>query len=250
MNIAIIEDEVHIANRLEEILLELIPQVSIHKRIGSIQEGLDFFATNPPLDLIFSDIELLDGQSFEIFRLRPQSTPIIFCTAFDEYALKAFEVNGIDYILKPFSKERISETLDKYQRLVGSTPLSKPDSMDALLQLLNRKKSGRILAQKGEKTIPITYADIAIVQLENGMVYLHHFDGQRYHVNQKLEALENTLGAEFYRLNRQVLIQRNAVAHTTPCFARKLKVSPTIDFDGELLVSKAGVSAFLNWLQG
>lgn len=248
MRVAIIEDEILIADRLWELLSGIDSDIELVHRMRSIQEGLDFFSNSPQVDLVFSDIELLDGKSFEIFKRCPQKSPIIFCTAFDEYALEAFEVNGIDYILKPFSQDRIAETLEKYRQLTGGPKGINIEALAATLRAATHKHSGSILAHKGDKITPISFQEIALIHLDNGISNLYTFDGLRHRVDQKMEALENMLGPDFYRLNRQVIIQRKAVSHASAYFARKLKVEASIPFHEDLVVSKAGASSFLQWL--
>ena len=249
MKVIIIEDEPLMAEALEEELLKADESIEILKKLGSIKEALNFLTPDNLPDLFFSDIQLPDGLSFEIFKTLQTTTPIIFCTAYDEYALDAFKANGIDYVLKPFESEDIVRTLGKYQNLV-----SQPDKQDynQLLSILENSRSkapSALLIYQGDKIIPIKATSVALAEVDHGIVYVRTVEGQRHAVNYNMDRLHELLGRDFYRLNRQYLIHRDTVKQVSQYFARKLLVVPSISVQEKLIVSKANATDFLRWLE-
>ncbi|MEM6766538.1 MAG: LytTR family DNA-binding domain-containing protein [Bacteroidota bacterium] len=251
MKIIIIEDESLLVEELADIIRGIDTQIQIIKTLSSVQESLTYLATHDMPDLFFSDIQLPDGLSFDIFRQINLQVPVVFCTAYDQYALDAFKFNGIDYVLKPFNATEIARTLDKYHTFFQQDSLNAID-YSQLLQLVEtypQKGSGTLLIHQGETILPIKIRQVAIVALENGITYLYTFDLKRYPISYTIETLKNMLGSRFFRVNRQYLISRDAVLEVKHYFARKLLIIPTLSFEGKLLVSKARSTDFLDWLQ-
>lgn len=251
MRIIIIEDEPLLAQKLKTEILKVHPATEVLAMLRSIAEAIGYFADGEQPDLIFSDIQLPDGLSFEIFKRVETAAPVIFCTAYDDYALEAFRSNGIDYILKPFSDQDIKKTLNKYHSL---TQQSEPNqdlyaSLGEMIRELKAEPKKSLLVYRKDKIIPLKVADIALALTENGNTSVLTFEGTRWTVNHNLDALHQKLGSSFYRLNRQYLIQRDAVEKVSQYFARKLLIHPTVDFSEPLIVSKANASNFLNWLE-
>ncbi|NLR94475.1 LytR/AlgR family response regulator transcription factor [Flammeovirga agarivorans] len=252
MRIVIIEDEYLMADELESLILDYSPEHTIEAKLTTIDETIEYFNHHPEPDLIFSDIQLADGLSFEIFQEIDSHAPVVFCTAYDEYALEAFKANGIDYILKPFDSDTITKTLDKIHRLTKTKSDNDTTFKQVMNDLSNKNQvttKTNILIFKGDKIIPINTSDIALVQLENGVSYLYTFEEKKYATEQTLDALENDLGQDFYRVNRQFLINRKAIHHVSKYFARKLLVEVKLDTEEKIIVSKAKSSDFLRWLQ-
>ncbi|MEM9324964.1 MAG: LytTR family DNA-binding domain-containing protein [Bacteroidota bacterium] len=249
MNVVIIEDEPLMAEELAEEISKVDDSIRIAAVCPSVREALSYLSEHGPPDLFFSDVQLSDGLSFEIFSQMETLVPVIFCTAFDEYALQAFRANGIDYILKPFDNEIIKETLDKHRHLTGQK-----DANSDLTKLLNfmehrdaeSKKS--LVIQHGPKIYAIKYMDLRVVYLKDGMTYVVAKDGKKYPVNLPLERIEKELDDHFYRVNRQVIIHRDAIAHIDNYFARKLLITPSFEVDSDVIVSKASATQFLHWL--
>lgn len=253
MNIVIIEDEALTVEDLRETLIEIDEQINVIKVLPSAQQAIDFFKKNTiPIQLIFSDIQLQDGLSFQIFKSIAITTPVVFCTAYNEYALHAFDSNGIDYILKPFSTETIEKALNKYKNLKNS--LSKGiDTYEKVIALLEKQhspKSRSVLVHHKDKIIPISTDDIAVFYILNEVVHLRTFDGKNYTVSYTMEETENRVGISFFRANRQFLVHRNAVADAAQHFARKMVLHLNIPFEEEIILSKTRVPLFLDWLQG
>lgn len=251
MRIIIIEDEPLIAAALKEEILRADASIQVVGILTSIAATLQHLETNGFPDLFFSDIELGDGLSFEIFKRTHSTIPVIFCTAYNHYALEAFRVYGIDYILKPFVQEDISSAIAKYKSMFQATQPQAID-FDAVLQLIGNQKRQRkstILLYQGDKIIPLAGEKIAIAELKNGVVYVYTFAKERIAVNYNMEKLHGIVGKNFYRVNRQFLINRQAIEHVAQYFARKLLIKTNISFSEQLIVSKANASDFLRWLE-
>jgi two-component system response regulator LytT len=250
MRIVIIEDEQLIAEDLMDVLKKVDPDCVIETHISSVQEGMEYFANPTDADLIFSDIQLGDGLSFEIFKNTNLTTPIIFCTAYDEYAIDAFKVNGIDYILKPYSEKSISEALQRFnnlQNLFRTKSQNISDSIQSLSEMQHSKST--ILVHHKEKVIPLKIEDIALVYIRNESVYLRLFEGNNYIVNKSLDELEQLFGSHFYRANRQFIVNRDAVKDVTTFLTRKYLVNLNIAFSEQITVSKEKMTSFLRWLK-
>jgi DNA-binding LytR/AlgR family response regulator len=250
MKIVIIEDELLTAKDLANTIMSIEPQAIILPFIQSVEAGIAFFEFTPEIDLIFSDIELGDGLSFDIFKKSPPNTPIIFCTAYQQYALEAFAAQGIDYILKPFNAVHIERTFKKIRMLRSN--LSKVTyDFEVLKDQVYQKKEGEltsIIIKKGGKFIPIRIEEIALFFIENGNVYAYTFDKKKYVLSQKLDELE-IMFPSFFRSNRQTLLNRAVVKEATKYFHRKLLIRLNIPFKEPVIVGKMKVNAFLKWLQ-
>ena len=246
MRIIIIEDEKITAKDLEFCIKEVRPNFEIVKILTSVKSALDFFETNPSYDLIFSDIQLTDGLSFEIFKKVKMDTPIIFCTAYDEYALNAFDANGIAYILKPFSEEIIKSAIEKFEKLTQQTD----NKLSKLLQYIEQSNppKSKILIYQGEKIIPIDLKDVALIHLKNGIVKLLRFDQKEFVASQTLEELEKIQHPDFFRANRQYIVNRTAIKNAAKYFNRELVLHLNISFDEKIIISKEKASSFLAWL--
>ena len=251
MNIVIIEDENITAGDLAETITSVEPSAVITAVLSSVKAGIAYFKGNEVPDLIFSDVQLGDGLSFEIFKEVKISAPIIFCTAYDEYALNAFHANGIDYILKPFSAKIINEALKKYQRLRQSFSGNDQYYKTIIETLLNRNdyKSAAVLVNHKDKIIPVRLENIALFFIDNEITYLLTFDNKRYFINKRLDELEKTCGNNFFRVNRQFLLNRKSIVDASHYFARKLSIHISVPFEDKITVSKEKTPKFLDWLQ-
>jgi DNA-binding LytR/AlgR family response regulator len=252
MKIVIIEDEELTANDLAGTILKIDKSAKIIAVLTSVKESVSFFRKNSAPDLIFCDIQLGDGLSFEIFRECTISAPVIFCTAYDEYALKAFKANGIDYILKPFSRKTIEESLEHYNALKNSFQNS-DSPMERILELFESRKQikqNTVLVFHRDNIIPVKVDDIALFYIENEITRLVTFSRKHHTINKSLEELEAITGNDFFRANRQFLINRTAIRDASHYFARKLVVTLTLPISEKIIVSKEKVTLFLDWLSG
>ena len=252
MNIVIIEDERFVADDLEDSIRELYPKAVDINKVFSVKEAIAYLKSGEAPDLIFSDIQLGDGLSFEIFAAVPLAVPVVFCTAYDEYAINAFKANGIDYILKPFTQATLQAALNKYNRLKQLfSPASAP-SYDAILQLLNHRDAvptaSSLLVYHKDKIIPIKLEDIALIYLESETSHVLTFNGKVYYPNKTLDELEKICGDRFFRASRQVLICRKAITDVSNYFSRKLLLNLSLPFSQKITVSKSKTPAFLQWL--
>lgn len=252
MKIVIIEDEQLTADDLAETILKVAHDVQIVARLSSVKEAVLWFKRNEQPDLIFSDIQLGDGLCFEIFKKHPVTTPVIFCTAFDEYAITAFKAHGIDYILKPFDEQTIAGALTRYKELERKF-LGNNQQIEKILQLFENRKNerqGSILVYHKDKILPIKLQDIALFYIEHEITYLITFGQKNFTINKSLEELEVIADNSFYRANRQYLVNRKAIKEASQYFARKLSITLFIPFSETITISKVKVPDFLNWLSG
>lgn len=236
MKIVIIEDEPLTSKDLAACIRAVEPAVEIVANLASVGEANAWFRRNELPDLIFSDIQLGDGTSFAVFDRLIRVVPVIFCTAYDEYALEAFGAAGIDYIMKPFTEGTVRVAMEKYKALRGA------------LGTKGEKGVGAILVHHKEKILPVKVDAIALFYLGKEIVRLVGFDGKVYMVNKSLEELEGLAGAGFFRVNRQFLVNRAAIKDVSQYFGRKLLVNLSLAFEEKITVGRLKVPQFLEWL--
>lgn len=248
MKIVIIEDEDLLAEDLSDILKEIDNSIEIVKHISSVKEGVQFFnSTEETIDLIFSDIQLGDGLSFDLFKATQLNVPVIFCTAYNQYAINAFKANGIEYILKPFSTKTITEALERYKNLKNNFT-ENIRKVEQQLQPVENQNNTLVVHHK-DKIIPLNREDIALVYIRNEQVTIRNFEGEQYYINKSLDELDQLLGEQFYRANRQFIVNKNAVKDITTLINRKYLVNLNFEFKQQIVVSKEKMSSFLNWLK-
>ena len=255
MNIVIIEDEPIIANNLESILIELEPSFNILKSLTNVKSSIDWLKKNQSAcDLLFMDINLTDGLSFEIFNQIESNTPIIFVTAYDQYALDAFRVNGVDYILKPFDKTKIKQSLNKFKSLIqtGSNPTN-AESLQHLLEVVasktitNKRKSYLVYHQ--DKLIPLAVDDISWFYKSNQVTYACTISKKKYVIDDALDKIQNEVSSvNFYRANRQFIVNKNSIENISIYFNGRLIVNIMPKPDEKIIVSKSKATDFKNWL--
>lgn len=253
MKIVIIEDELLTAEDLKNTILDIETDAQVIAILSSVKEAVLYFQKNENPDLIFSDIQLGDGLSFEIFKEISITTPIIFCTAYDEYALTAFKANGIDYILKPYNKKTISDALVKFNQLKNNFSINRSqyESILTLFDNLQSKKTQvSVLVNYKDKIVPVRINEIALFYIEFEVTHLITFEQKQYSINKTIEELEKVVGEEFFRTNRQFLINRKSIKDASQYFARKLSISLIIPFKEQIIVSKEKTKDFLKWLSG
>lgn len=251
MNITIVEDELRTAKSLENILKELRPSAKITGPHQSIEEAVAALSAGPQPDLIFMDIQLADGLSFEIFKSVEISCPVVFCTAFDEYSLEAFKRNGVDYVLKPFSRDNIAGAMGKVEDLKNFFQQKAiPDLGDLLSQLVQPAGKTSFLVFKHQKYTTVQTAQIAYFYIRNESTSIMCFDGQEFSLNQSLDQITASVSSkQFFRVNRQYLVNFSAIKEIEHYFLRKLYVKLLIDTPEKLLINKEKSSAFLSWME-
>ncbi len=250
MKTLIVEDEVLAAQALRKLLGEVSPEAEVMGVIETIEESIEWLENNDMPDLIFMDIHLADGSSFSIFEKIDVTCPVIFTTAYDEYALKAFEVNSIDYILKPINKKDLEHAMGKYRSLVLSSPQT-GGRFDELFQQMGgtqKKYRNYFLIPERDKLIPLLSKNIAYIYIDTKTVKAVSLEGKSYYMNHPLDELMAQLDpAIFFRANRQFIISRHAVQDISIWFGSKLSVNLTVETPEKIIVSKARVSEFKNW---
>ncbi len=250
MRALIIEDEIRTARTLEKYLKYL--DIEVVAIIPSVEEGIAFFQSPKAIDLIFSDIEISDGTCFDLFKEITLPCPVIFCTAYNQYALEAFRSNGIDYIVKPFSEDHIAEAIAKFRQLThhGNAPSYPSDILEALRSTLQAPKQRTILVTFRDKTFPVDVSNIAYFFVEDETTSLYT-NGHEYLLSKSLDELEAVVDAsQFYRANRQFLINRAYIKEIEQFFARKLAIKLTVPVRQSIIVSKAKASDFIHWMEG
>jgi two-component system response regulator LytT len=257
MTVLILEDEAITAEELQHYVRDIDPTITIAASLETIEDAVQFLNTHPSPDLIFSDIQLADGLSFDVFDQVPVRCPVIFCTAFDEYAMQAFSANGIDYVLKPFDRKAIASSLSKFRSLQTyfqrDTPAPAPNLNEPLQRLIDQlrptRRSSFLVNYKG-KYYPIPVSEIAFFYTENEIVWLHKASGEKYAIDHTLDELETMLDpARFYRANRQFIVRYDAIQEFEPYFNRKLAVRLNLPTPEPVIISKAKAGDFMRWLE-
>ena len=248
MKALIIEDEVMAAKTLKKLLVEVSPGVEIVGVLESIEDSVDWISTHAMPDLVFMDVHLADGSSFTIFERVTITCPVIFTTAYDEYALKAFEVNSIDYLLKPISKEALERALNKYHALVEK-PVGN-GQIEALLNQLSDKKKYRnyFLLPERDKFIPLPVSNIVYIYIDAKTLKINTTDGKVFYMNHTLDDVMSELDPhEFFRANRQFVVARQSIKDVSVWFGNKLAINLYVETPEKIIVSKARVAEFKIW---
>jgi two-component system LytT family response regulator len=247
MNVLIIEDEESAFDNLKRILLEIDNSITIVSWLQSVEQSIDWFESNNSPDIIFLDIHLSDDLSFKIFESVQISCPIVFTTAFDEFAIKAFELNSIDYLLKPITPKTVDKALTKYHTNIKSN--SYGNLIQDLKKIATRNNyKERFLVNKGDELIIIPTLDISYFYKDNN-TYIVLKNGKRYPIKYTLEELIELLNpSKFYRINRQFIVQVSAISKITLWFKGKLKLQLTPEFEGNVFVSREKSMNFKNWM--
>ena len=251
MRIIIVEDEALAAEHLRDLLIQYDPTINLEGLFDSVEATLKWLNTNPLPDLAFLDIQLADGLSFELFEKFPLRCPVIFTTAYNEYALKAFKVNSIDYLLKPVDLEDLSGALKQYHVLKQAFTTSYP--MDAIQNVMNALKpsfKSRFLVKMGHQLGSVQAEDIAYFYHENKVVWLKKHDNKKHAVDYTLDQLEGKVDpARFFRLNRKFLASIDAIKEVRSYSNSRLKITLNSMPDSEeILISREKVGAFKVWL--
>lgn len=250
MKVLIVEDEIHTAKALAKMLKTLDDKIDIISTIDSVDESIHFISNHPEIDLIFMDIQLSDGISFEIFKEIKVDIPIVFTTSYDEYAIKAFEVNSIDYILKPIELKAIERSLEKFK--MHSNPSNRVEKIESLLNQVNiatQKFKSRFLIKTGKGFLVIPIEEVAYFFIENQLVFLKTNKDKRHIVDFTLDELEKLLDPQcFFRLNRQVIASLQSIDKIENYFNNTLIVHLKPILEKEVVISRYTIKAFKEWL--
>lgn len=256
MDILIIEDEPLAARQLQTMVQEYAPNVRVLDVLDSVEASVNWFATHPQPNLLLADIELVDGQSFDIFGRVAVKCPVIFTTAYDEYALKAFQVHSVDYLLKPIDETALRRSLAKLselQRLYGS---ARPAlDLRELLATLRSDTSpdtdyrDRFLLKQGSRFVPVEVADMAYFFTRDRLTFVRMWEGRDLLLDYTLDELVNKLNPkQFYRANRQFILSAKAVSRVHLHFNGRLKLDLKPPVDEEVFISRDRAGEFRSWL--
>ena len=254
MTVLILEDEYPAAERLQRLLAQAAPGAQVLAVLDTVAGALAWLEAHPAPGLILSDIQLADGLSLDVFAQTLVRSPVIFTTAYDQYALQAFRANGIDYLLKPLKLAELQAALAKLPPgPAAAAAVPGAFNIERLLDALPRPQrpyKTRFLVRQGETLLPLPTADVAWFQSRHDTTTLATPDGRRFVVDYTLEQLEDLLDpTQFYRLNRQLIAQLPAVRRLVPHFGGKLLVELHPAPAGEVLVSKERAGAVKSWLE-
>jgi DNA-binding LytR/AlgR family response regulator len=251
MKALVIEDESLAARHLLRLLHD-IGNIEVIAILDTISAAVEWFRKNDQPELVFMDIHLADGSAFAIFEMVTISCPVIFTTAYDEYAIRAFKVNSIDYLLKPINREAVEKALEKLKTLTGMDKVQK--ELLRFLSLHKKEKSYKthfLVPVKGSKLIPLLTKDIACFCIEDGLVKAKTYEGKGFILDTTLDELGAMLHpAEFFRANRQFIISKNAVREVSFWFNSRLSVDLKIPVSEKILISKLRASEFREWYTG
>lgn len=253
MKVIILEDEQLTAKKLISLLKELMPDAEVIGVLQSVSESVEWFANNPMPDLVFMDIHLADNLSFSIFDSVEITCPIIFTTAYDEYALKAFEVNSIDYLLKPVSRTSLQRALDKLNRFTAVHESQEHIELikkvaDTILRGSATYKSSLLVSVR-DRLIPIKVSNIAYIYLEDKNAVVVQYDGTKSRIGGLLDDLMKQLDpAMFYRANRQFIVSKAAVTDITTWFGNRVVINLSVSTPERIVVSRTHVQEFKKWL--
>jgi DNA-binding LytR/AlgR family response regulator len=251
MKVLIIEDEYLAARHLQRILKD-IDDIQVVAVVESITETVEWWSKNHQPDLVFMDIHLADGSAFEIFKLINLVCPIIFTTAYDKYALNAFKVNSIDYLLKPVDKQMVEKALNKLRTISHSGKMQ--HEISRLISSFVEKpvyKTHFLVPVKGSKLIPLLAKDISFIHIENGVVKARTLCEKTYVIENTLDELIQELNPnDFFRANRQFIISRDSIKEVDLWFNNRLSISLKVTVPEKILISKTRMTEFKQWYSG
>jgi two-component system, LytTR family, response regulator LytT len=254
MKIAIIEDEEMAVQQLKSLLPATITNAEVVAVIDTVEDAVDWLNTRPAVDLLFLDIHLADGSCFAIFQQCKIDIPVIFITAYDRYAIQAFEVNSIDYLLKPVRNERLQQALDKFQRLTtpGRLALSEQRLQDITAEITKATSYKRhFLIPYKDRLIPVQADEFAWFEIKGGVVRGITFDKKHWLLEESLDELSESLNPEtFYRANRQFLVSRKAIKEVEYYFNGRFCLHMCPIPEEPVLISKAKAGRFREWMAG
>lgn len=247
MKVLIVEDETAAFENLKSILMEIDPSIEVLEHTESVVQTIRWLSSHPAPELIFMDIHLSDGSAFNIFPAVTVETPIVFTTAYDEYALEAFKVNSIDYLLKPIEPEEMRRALDKFRRW------GRQDALDYLSRLSFLNPAGRysqkILIPVNNDLIPVDIRNVSYFYGSDGDTRIVLKEGRMYHYGKALEHIYASLNpVQFFRANKQYIVARDSVRTITIWFDKRLHLTLDTDVPERLYVSKNRAAQFKKWL--
>ena len=252
MNVLIVEDEQLAQERLQLLINSYDPSINIIGCLESIEETVNWFNTKPHPDVLLLDIHLSDGESFEIFKKTQIQVPIIFTTAYENYAIEAFQLFSIDYILKPVTAEGIAAAFNKYKNIAAAFA---PKDYHLLIEQIKdsalKNYKSRFLAKVGQRLFFVPAKEVAYFAADNKIVLLINNEGNRFVINTTMEKLVTELNPkQFFRLNRKIIVNIDAIAQVKPYHSNRLKLQlKSIQTQEELIISRERVPEFKQWAE-
>lgn len=248
--VIIVEDETAAAVNLRSMLSVIEPEIDILTVLESVEESVEYFTGEVEADVVCMDIHLADGESFRIFQSVDINIPIIFTTAYDEYALQAFKVNSVDYLLKPFKEDDLRRALEKLDRLTMGERAAQRDNREKVVREVQGDSMQTMLLRYKDKLIPVSTEEVAFFYTSEERVTVTTLKGDCYPVDKTLESLSQLLSSDkFFRANRQFIVSRRAVKDIAVWFGSRLALNLTIETPERIIISKARVPEFKSWLQ-
>lgn len=250
MNILIVEDEELAVKKLQKTLAAVDATANVVGTTDSIKTTVEWLMENPQPDLVLMDIELADGQSFEIFNLTEVKSPVIFTTSYDEFALKAFKVNSVDYLLKPIQKEELEAALGKFKKLKNNADVNIDSLVKELQQKLQPKEyRKRFLVKLGQKLVSVEIGEIAYFYSDGRLNFFKTADNKKFVVDYTMDELEEMLDPkEYFRISRSFYVSVNSIAKIDDYFGNRLILGLKPEVDKEALVSREKVTDFKKWM--
>jgi DNA-binding LytR/AlgR family response regulator len=252
MRILIIEDEQNATERLEKLVIEISPEKKVIGKCRSIQQTVEWLQENEYPDLILSDVQLSDGLSFEIFEQLEKKVPIIFISAYDNYAIEAFKAEGLHYLLKPVKKQELQEAIQRYENnFYEKKGVIEKAASELPVPQVQKQYQERFIIHVGSQIKLIQDSEIAYLYTENKMVYIITFDNQKYSMDLTLEGFEKILNPKlFYRISRQFIVQLKAITKMVPATKQRIEVSLDPPTSYETITSFERTPQFKKWLLG
>lgn len=248
MKALIIEDEDIASRRLKRLIEELAPNCEILAQVSSVESGHEWFENNPLPDLIFLDIQLNDGYGFDIIDRLDKHPPIIFTTAYNEYAIRGFKYNGLDYLLKPIDKNELKKSLEKYTETIQDKNNGISD-IESIRQLFKKEYKKRFIVKIGNQFNSFKVEDIAYFMADDGIIFLHTYDGHKSPIEYTIDQLESILDpVQFFRINRKFMISVNSVVEIHIYYNSRLLLKINPKQDEQVIVSRERTSNFKRWL--
>ncbi len=250
MKAVIIEDESIASRRLANLVAEIAPEIEIEAQLTSVENGLKWFETNALPQLIFLDIQLNDGYGFDILDKLEHHPPVIFTTAYNEYAVRGFKYNGLDYLLKPIDKNDLQVALNKFRKNNGQVIEAIPsDKLEQIKNLFNKEYKHRFMVKVGNQFKSFNVEDIAFFKSHEGLIFLYTHSGQSYPVEYTIDQLEDILNpVQFFRINRKFMVSVKSVIEIHSYFNSRLLLKLMPKEEEQVIVSRERTTNFKRWL--
>lgn len=249
MDVVIVEDERLSADKLIRMLHKADPSINLLASIDSVKNGLQWFRENSPPDLLFLDIQLNDGTGFDLLKEIQHSPPVIFTTAYDQYAIRAFKFNSVDYLLKPLNQDELEQALEKYNQADHDNTPRNHTNFGKIDSIINGEFKKRFLIKVGEQYQSVDVAEIAYFMYDDGLTYVHTKDKRKLPIDHSLENLENMLHPlEFFRINRKLLVSLGAINQIHTYFNSRLLLKLIPETVDDVVVSRDRVGDFKRWM--